>query len=127
MEREQYNLVKTKIEEMTPSLVEGAVEVFETDPELVARFGSNIREVAQQGIVTLINVLLGSLQLDYPQLLEGEIKWVEHLLQSRQINPQTMYNNLARFRTNLSIGLPTEYSAEVLKLYDEAIGKVKGL
>jgi hypothetical protein len=127
MEREQYDRVKAKIEEITPSLVNGAIEVFEKDPELVARFGSNLREVAEQGIVTLINVLLGSLQLGYPQLLEGEIKWLEHLLQSRQINLQTMYKNLECFRNNLSVNLPPEYSAEVLRLYDAAMSKVKGL
>ncbi|MEI6043249.1 MAG: hypothetical protein WCS37_02540 [Chloroflexota bacterium] len=124
MEKEQFNEVKARLQKMTPLLINGAVEVFENDPELVARFGISLREVAKQSVITLRDVLLGSLQLDHPQLLVGELKWLEHLLQSRQINPQTMHQNFQRFRTNLSMGLSPEDAAVVLSLYDQAVEKL---
>lgn len=127
MEQKDYNEVSAKLHAMTSSLVDDGVALFEKDPELVARYGNGVRELAQQGVTTLRDVLLGALQFNHPQLLGGELRWLEKLLEARHVKPQTLRNHLHHFRERLIQDLPPEHSTQVLVVFDQALSQVKEL
>ncbi len=126
MERKEYEAVRAKLNQMTPSLVNEVVALYQQDPLLVERFGNGLTELAQQGVTSLRDVLLGALKFDRPQLLGSQLKWLEQLLASRQISPVTIQNFLEHFRTHLSRDLPSDAVAEVLRVFDQAVAQIKG-
>jgi hypothetical protein len=127
MEQKEYLEVSAKLHEMTPSLIDEGVAILQKDPQLRERYGSGIREIVQQGVTTLRDVLLGAVQFDYPQLLGNELIWLEKLLESRQLNPQTLRAHLDHFRDRLSRDLPPAYSGKVLAVFDQAVSQIKEL
>jgi len=121
MKQAKLDEITAKLHKMTPSLVNDALTVFQQDPYLVARYGKGLREVAQQGVSSLRDVLLGALQFDHPQLLGSELKWLERLLEARQINPQTLQTHLHHFRARLDQDLPPEDAKVLLIVFDQAV------
>lgn len=125
MEQKDYAEVRARLHAITPVLIDQTVELFKSDALLQARYGKNLREVAQQGVVSLRDVLLGALQFDHPRILAGELRWLERLLEARQIDIQTMRTNLALFRATLFKELSPEHSRPVLALFDQATEQFK--
>jgi hypothetical protein len=127
LEQEHYEAVKTKLYKITPSLVDEIVLLYQQDPDLVARLGDRLRVTAEERVVALRDVLLSTLQLDYPPVMSRDLKWLQSLLEARHINPQIVYSYLRIFRTYLINSLPPEYIEEVLSIYDPAIAPIMQL
>lgn len=110
---------------MTPSLVHETVILYQQDPELVKLFGSGLYELAQQGIISLREVLLGALQFEHPRLLGTELRWLQRLLEAREVNSETLYKSLAHIRERLAQDLPAHYSAKVVETFDRAVSQLE--
>jgi hypothetical protein len=128
LDQKIYEEISIKLNQMTPSLINEGMVYFRESPALVERFDENsLREIVQQGVTTLRDVLLGAIQFDRPQLLGGELQWLERLLEARQVDVQTLRDHLSRIRERISNELTPEQAAFVLPVFDQAVSQVKGL
>jgi len=109
---------------MTPLLIEGFAQLYRQDPALVIYLGDHLKARVEEGIVNLRDILLGTLQFDYPPVLSNDLKWLQGLLEARHVNPQLLPSYLNLFRTYLTNELPPEYVAEVLAVFDQAVAPV---
>lgn len=127
MQQQEYEAVKAKLYDMTPSLVAEILAIFEADYDLVNRFGNKLPNIAEQEVKRLRDVLLGALLLDHPPLLHREIEWLVRVASVRNFNLQTVRKHLSHWRYRLNLDLPARYKATVLALYDQATAQVNGL
>lgn len=127
MEPKQFEEVKNKLYEMTPSLVAEVLQIFEADHDLVNRFGNKLPELTEQEVIRLRNVLIGAIMLDHPPLLRREIEWLVQVASVRNFDMNTVQKHLNHLRLRLSRDLPPASTATVLQLYDKATAKISGL
>jgi hypothetical protein len=124
MEKKQYDEIKVKLFEMTPSLVEETLRIFQEDPDLVQRFEKDLARITEQEVTRLRDIMLGALMLNYPQLLGHEVKWLIEVATVRNFNLETVRIHLKHYRTRLSQDLPSPLATIVLELFDEALGSI---
>ncbi len=116
---DQLNHLTNRLHQLTPLLVEDLLTSFQAEPALVKRYGPTLRTMAEQGVVSFRNVLLGALQYDVPNILNRELNWLENLLKSRQIDSHRIPVFLQIFRHRLQTELSSAESQPVLALLDQ--------
>ena len=99
---------------------------FQTDPTLVARYGNQLRGMAEQGIVSFRDILLGALQFDAPSILDHELDWLDRLLQARQVEGNKVGLFLTTFAHRLETDLPPQDNAPLLALIHQAQSHTNG-
>jgi hypothetical protein len=127
MEQKHYETITKRLEEITPALVEEIQQVFEQDPDLVVRYGSGLKRLAEQEVIRLRDYLLGALLLEQPNVLRHQIEWLVQVGTIRNYNMETVQQHLDRFRAHLQQDLSPADRVEILKIFDKAVERIKGL
>ncbi len=121
MEQAAYNEIMVRLEEMTPSLTQEVLLIFQSDPDLVERFGDGLVGLVDQEVIRLRDLLLGSILLDYPGALGRQLKWLVVVATARNFNLETVRKHLRHWRFRLQTDLPIQYVGPVLAVFDRAV------
>jgi hypothetical protein len=125
MEQKRYEAVVAKLNEMTPSLVQEVSQIFQSDPDLVERYGNKLPDLAKQEVIRLRELLAGSILLDYPTALGRQLQWLVPVALNRNYSLQTVQKHLQLWRSHLCTDLPSEYGPAVLKIFDQAVQQMQ--
>lgn len=125
MEQRQQEEVRTRLNEMTPSLIEGVLAIFESDPDLVARYGDNLAELVKQEVIRFRELLLGAIMIDYPPVLGKQLKWLVQVASARHYNLDTVHRHIRYYRNRLQKDLPHPYRNQVLNIFDRAVAQME--
>lgn len=87
---------------------------------MTEKYGSSLRLVAEQGVVSFRDVLLGALQFNLPGVITRELNWLDRLLEARQINREKVPIFLDIFTSRIRADLSAEEAAPLLKIIESA-------
>lgn len=118
MDDKQYQHLSNRLHTLTPAMVEDMVAMWQTDPAMITRYGSTLRSMAEQGVISFRDVVLGALQFGVPGIVSHELNWLDRLLQARHIPTDKISTFLQIFRQRLNTDLTDEERAPLLKLLD---------
>lgn len=125
MDKVEFENLRLKLEALTPVLTKDVLEMMESHPELKARYGAGLFEVASQGTVAFRDVLLGAVEFRHPRLLANEIIWLDKLLTSRQLNHNNVDQFVTVIRTRLETDLPPAQATVLLSILSNAMQEFK--
>jgi len=121
MDKQAFEALRLRMMMLTPVFTNDILELMKHDPELTQRYGAGLFEVANQGAVTFRDVLLGAVQFQHPGLLTSEMRWLDKLLEARQVNSKAIPNFISVFRARVERDLPYEQAAPVLTTLSDAM------
>ena len=98
---------------LTPRMIDATLSQLRDDAALTARYSAGeLREIAQQGVTSFRDVLLGALQFDHPRILGSELDWISRLMEGRGIDQATLRTFFGTMRDVMRDGLePADFSA----------------
>lgn len=129
MEPSQISRLHDRLYELTPALVDDVLASFQTDARLVERYGLSLRSVAEQGVASFRDVMLGALEFEMPRVVTTELKWLDRLLQARQLDSARISLFLQIFNRRIQTDLTPQETAPLLRITAEveaALHKVEG-
>jgi hypothetical protein len=119
MDENSLNQLARRLNELTPALINDLYTSFQVEPVLLQRYdSSNLRSMAEQGVVSFRDIVIGALQFDAPSVVSNELNWLDRLLHSRQLESDRVQIFLDIFRKRVLGELGSEESAPVLNLLD---------
>src|SRR6476620_3967332 len=98
MEQKRYEAVRARLNEITPLLIQDALQIFQSDPDLVERYTDRLPALVEQEVIRLRELLLGAVLLDYPAALGRQLQWLVPVAASRNYNLQTVQKHLQLWR-----------------------------
>ncbi len=117
MEQVQVEHLTHQLYAITPVLIDDLLTSFQAEPQLTARYNSSsLRLMAEQGVVSFRDVMLGALEFDAPGLLSHELNWLDRLLQARHLDGDQVHTFLQIFDRRIRSDLTSEESAPLLVL-----------
>ncbi len=125
MNSQELSHLSERMKALTPVLVDDVLVSFQSDPVLVARYGDNLRSVAEQGVITFREIVLGALEFDAPSIVTRQLDWLDRLLQARQIESTKVSFFLALFRRRINTDLSQAESVPLLALIEKVQARLK--
>ncbi len=121
MDDKQLQSLKQKLYSLTPTLTNDLLESFQVEPQLLATYDQvALRGMAEQGVVSFRDIVLGALEFNAPGLVTHELSWLDRMLHSRKIESDRVHIFLDIFRNRLKSDLAKEESAPLLEILDAA-------
>jgi hypothetical protein len=122
---EQYAAVSASLQKMRPALTDDLTQSLANEPQIAERYKGEVRPLAEQGVASFCDVLLGALKYDVPGLVSHELGWLDKLLKARQINGERVDIFLQIFRQRVISDMPPDQQAVIMRVLDAAEARLK--
>jgi hypothetical protein len=122
---EQFQAVSESLQRMRPALMHDLAQSLANEPQIVERYKGDLRPLAEQGVTSFCDVLLGALKYDVPGLVSHELGWLDKLLKARQITAERVDVFLEIFRRRVKSDMPPDQQAVVMRVLDAAEARLK--
>lgn len=121
MEEKELNHLAHRLQDLTPVLVEDLYNSYQTVPVLLQRYDNNaLRSMAEQGVVSFRDIVIGALEFNAPGVVSHELSWLDRLLHARQIDSNQVHIFLKTFQQRLRSDLTPAENGPLLELLDSA-------
>ena len=121
LQQQELDELSNYLNSMQPMMVNRTLQLYQSDSTLQARYGIELRNMAQHGVSNFVEILLAAVELNQPKILADQLKWLENLLHTRQIDSRHLNIMLEQIRIYFKAKLPVAQREAVLAVLDQAV------
>ena len=127
MDEAQVSQISTMLVEITPDLIEDLYQSMLNEPSIYKRYTPvEIRSFSIEGVNSFRDVLISSLQVGLPFLVNSELGWLQKLLAARKIEGDRVHIFLELIRNRIKTNhYDLEVTNTISQILEEMEAQVK--